>query len=383
MSVQLVVRAVLATATLALAAPAAASASFTVVPSPNAPVGESVLTSVRASSATDAWAVGSSCCATNNFGRAALTEHWNGSAWSVVPSLDTRLKDELLNAVIDISPSNAWAVGETKQSSFRTGGPLILHWNGASWQSVAPPSGTTGKLLAAAFSSPTDLWAVGDDGHGHPLVLRSAGAAWSGVPVPQFGSSTHLRGVRAFSPTDVWVVGEETTGDTASTLILHWDGAAWTRVASPNPDPFSNVLHAVGGRGPHNIWAVGQRTRSKTSTGVPPGTRTLAMHWNGSAWTTVATPNVGDEDTLRGVAANARGGMTAVGMFQNATTGGLRTLAERWNGTSWAVRPAPNVGAADNLLRAASPIPGSPDVWAVGSHLTAGGPTQTLVLRGF
>jgi hypothetical protein len=382
MSVTLVVRAVLAAATLALAAPATAGASFAVVPSPNAPVGESGLNGVQASSATDAWAVGSSCCATNNFGRAALTEHWNGSAWSVVPSLDTRFNDELLNAVIAISPSNAWAVGETKQSGYRSGAPLILHWNGASWQPVAPPSGTTGKLLAAARSSSTDLWAVGDDNHGHPLVLRSAGGAWSRVPVPQVASSTHLRGVRAFSPTDVWVVGEDSTGDT-NTLILHWNGAAWTRVASPNPDPFSNVLHAVGGSSPRDLWAVGQQTRSKTSTGVPPGTRTLAMHWDGSRWTVLATPNVGDEDTLRGVAANAGGGMTAVGLFQNATTGAARTLAERWNGTSWAVRATPNVGAADNLLRAVSPIPGSPDVWAVGTHLTAGGPTQTLVLRGF
>jgi hypothetical protein len=383
MSVRLFARAVLATATLALTAPVTAGASFTVVPSPNAPVGESVLNGVRASSATDAWAVGSSCCAGNNFGRAALTEHWNGSAWSIVPSLDTRFNDELLNAVIDISPSNAWALGETKRSSFRTGGPLILHWNGATWQPVAPPSGTTGKLLAAASSSPADLWAVGDDGHSHGLVLHSAGAAWSRVPVPQFGTTTHLRGVRAFSPTDVWVVGDEGTDDGARTLVLHWNGVGWTRVASPNPDPKSNVLHAVGGFGPRDLWAVGHQTRSKTSTGVPPGTRTLAMHWDGSRWTTVPTPNVDDENSLRGVVGNAGGGMTAVGMFQSVTTGTLRTLAERWNGTSWALRPTPNVGAADNLLRAASPIPGSPDVWAVGFHLTTGGPTQTVVLRGF
>src|SRR5256714_4326338 len=205
MSVRLFVRAVLAAAALVLAAPATAGASFTVVPSPNAPVGESVLTGVRASSATDAWAVGSSCCAARNFGRAALTEHWNGSAWSVVPSLDTRFNDELLNAVIDISPSNAWAVGETSQSGYRSGTPLILHWDGASWQPVAPPSGTTGKLLAAAFTSPTDLWAVGDDNHGQPLVLRSADVTWTRVPLPDFGSAVQLRGVRAFSPTDVWV----------------------------------------------------------------------------------------------------------------------------------------------------------------------------------
>jgi hypothetical protein len=375
MSVRLFVRAVLAAATLALAAPAAAGASFTVVPSPNAPVGESILTSVRASSTTDAWAVGSSCCATNNFGRGTLTAHWNGSTWSQVPSLDTRFKDELLNAVIDISPSNAWAVGETKQSGYKSGAPLILHWDGASWQPVAPPGdATAGKLLAATASSPTDLWAVGDDNHGQPLVLHSTGVAWSRIPVPQFTPTMQLRAVRAFSPSNVWVIGGAGTADT---LTLHWDGTSWMRIPSPNPDPYSNVLHAAGGL----LWAVGQQARSKTSTGVPPGTRTLAMHWDGSRWTTVPTPNVGDEDTLRGVVANG-GFMTAVGYFQDAGTGVLRTLAERWDGTSWTLRPTPNVGAADNLLRGASQIPGTSEVWAVGFHLSSGGPTQTLVLRG-
>lgn len=377
MSIRLSARAVLAAATVALVSPATAGASFTVVQSPNAPVGESVLNAVRASSATDAWAVGSSCCATNNFGRGALTEHWDGSAWSIVPSLDTRFKDELLNAVIDISPTNAWALGETKQSGYRSGTPLILHWNGASWQPVAPPDGSTGKLLAAASSSPTDLWAVGDDNHGHPLVLRSAGGAFRAVPVPQFSSVMHLRGVRAFTPADVWIVGDDGGG----TLVLHWNGTTWARIPSPNPDPFSNVLHAVGGS-PRDLWAVGQQARSKTSTGVPPGTRTLAIHWDGSRWTTLATPNVGDENTLRGVVSNAPGVMTAVGMFVDPSAGVLRTLAERWSGTSWSVRPTPNVGASDNLLRAVTPIPGSTGVWAVGARLTAGAPTRTLVLRG-
>lgn len=365
-------------AALALSAPVGAGASFTVVPSPNAEVGESTLTSVRASSASEAWAVGSSCCRPNNFGRATLTEHWNGSAWSIVASPDTRFNDELLNAVIDVAPGNAWAVGEVKQSGYRSGTPLILHWNGASWQTVAIPAGTTGKLHAANFSSASDLWAVGDDNHGHALVLHSTGGPWTRVPVPDLASPMNLRGVRSISPTDVWAVGGV---GTAETLTLHWNGATWTRAGSDNPDPFSNVLNGVGG-GLKGLWAVGQKARSKTSTGAPPGTRTLAMHWSGSRWDAVPTPNVGDEDTLRGVVRNSGGGTTAVGSYVNPTTGVLRTLAERWNGSSWVVRATPNVGAADNFLRAAAPIPGSPDVWAVGSHLTSGGPARTLILRG-
>ena len=379
MSIRRSARAALVAATLVLTAPAAAQAAFTVVPSPNAPVGQSLLNSVRASSASDAWAVGYSCCAARNFGQGTLTEHWNGSAWSIVPSPDTRFNDEVLNSVAAISPGNAWAVGQVKQGGYRSGAPLILHWNGSAWQTVAPPSGTTGTLLTVAATGPADVWAAGDDGQGHALVLRFNGVAWTRSAVPQFGASVHLRGVRAFTPNDVWIVGDASGG----TLVIHWNGAAWTRVSSPNPDPNTNTLHAISGASSRDLWAVGQRALSKTSTGVPPGTRTLAMHWNGSSWTTTPSPNVGDENSLRGVVANGGGVVTSVGWFQSTSTGALRTLAERWDGSSWFVRATPNVGAADNMLRGASPIPGSIELWVAGAHLTSGGPTQTLLLRGF
>jgi hypothetical protein len=108
------------------------------------------------------------------------------------------------------------------------------------------------------------------------------------------------------------------------------------------------------------------------------------MHWNGTTWSDVSTPNLGDQDSLMGVAATGSAAVTAVGTFQDVTGGGGadRTLIERWNGSSWATVAAPNVGTADNLLRGAARVPGTSVVWAVGVHLTAGGPSQTLALRG-
>ena len=368
----------LAAAVLALVAPAGARAALSVVPSPNAPVGTNTLSGVRASSTTDAWAVGYSCCRPNNFGQATLTEHWDGQAWSIVASPDTRLNDDVLNAVVDLSPANAWAVGEIKQSGYRSGSPLILHWNGSGWQSVAPPSGTTGKLLAITATAANDVWAVGDDNHGQALVLHWNGASWARQAVPQLTGSGHLRGVRAYSGSNVWAVGDESS----STLVLHWNGTAWSRMPTPNPDPFVNILHAIAGPQPNDFWVVGQNARSKTSTGVPPGTRTFAMHWTGSGWSMPTTPNQGDEDSLRGVSGSGSVNRIAVGTFQNPTTGSLRTLAERFDGSSWTVQPTPNVGTADNWLRADAPIPGTTEIWAVGSHLTSGGPAQTLILRG-
>ena len=380
MSSRLLTRAALVAVIGALGVPGTAGAAFSVVPSPNAFAGDNILNGVSASSATDAWAVGSLCCSIRNSGTGALAEHWDGSAWTVVLGPDARFQDETLNAVADVSPTDAWAVGRVKQSGYNGGTPLILHWDGSGWQTIAPPTGVTGELRAVSRDRVGGAWAVGDDGHGHPLAVRCNAAACANVSVPEVGAVGHLRGIKAFAPDDAWAVGD--SGN--RTLVIHWDGVGWSVVPSPNPDPNINILHAVAGIAGDDLWAVGRMARSYADTGVPPGTRTLAMHWDGTSWSAVSTPNAGYQDVLSGVAATGPAAVTAVGTFQDVDGGGvLRTLAEGWDGSSWTTVATPNVGTADNLLRAAAPIPGSSDVWTVGEHLTAGGgPVQTLVLRG-
>src|SRR3954469_10905786 len=310
MSSRLLTRAALVAVLAALGAPGAADAAFSVVSSPNAFSGQNGLNGVSASSATDAWAVGSFCCSVRNSGTGALTEHWDGAAWTAVLGPDARFQDEVLNAVADIAPSDAWAVGRVKQSGYGGDTPLILHWDGSAWQPVAPPSGITGELRAVSSDMTGGAWAVGDDGHGHALAMRCDPSACTSVSLPQGGSVTRLRGIAAFAADDVWAVGESDN----RTFVVRWDGAGWSVVASPNPDPNVNILHAVAGVSSDDLWAVGRMARNKADTGIPPGTRTLAMHWDGSAWTAVSSPNVGDNDVLTGVAAQGPAAVTAVGM---------------------------------------------------------------------
>ena len=75
----------------------------------------------------------------------------------------------MLNAVADLSPANAWAVGLDKQSGTRSGSPLIVHWNGTVGLTVAAPSGLTGTLRFTPHkpATPTACWfqATIRDGH--------------------------------------------------------------------------------------------------------------------------------------------------------------------------------------------------------------------------
>jgi hypothetical protein len=67
---------------------------------------------------------------------------------------------------------------------------------------------------------------------------------------------------------DSWAVGWHLYGSAARTLTEHWNGMAWTRVASPTPSgasypralygvQYNNRLVAVGGTSCGNLWAVG------------------------------------------------------------------------------------------------------------------------------
>jgi hypothetical protein len=70
-----------------------------------------------------------------------------------------------LDGVAATSATNAWAVGYYSQHTdlgtqmhTRT---LIEHWNGTAWTQVPSPSPVDSTLFGVAAASPTNIWAVG------------------------------------------------------------------------------------------------------------------------------------------------------------------------------------------------------------------------------
>jgi hypothetical protein len=70
---------------------------------------------------------------------------------------------------------------------------------------------------------------------------------------------------------------------------------------------------------------------------------TLAEVWNGTSWAMASTPNsIGAQGSyLFGLSCISASACTAVGDYSNSA-GGDVTLAEAWNGTLWAIAPTPN-----------------------------------------
>jgi hypothetical protein len=99
--------------------------------------------------------------ATSSATDATLVEHWNGSTWSTVVAPTG--SDTDLNAVVALSPSNAWAVGANFGTSTTPDVTYVLHWDGTTWSTVASPNvaGANSELFDVVAVSASDIWAVG------------------------------------------------------------------------------------------------------------------------------------------------------------------------------------------------------------------------------
>jgi hypothetical protein len=356
---------------------AVAASGWSVVPAP--PSGHNaVLIGVSSTSDSDAWAVGSqNGAAGTGIGAKPLIDHWDGTTWSQVTTPATPGNTASLAAVSASSPTDAWAVGHTRvnKSSFA---PLAMHWTGTGWAvSPSAASALAGQVgVGAADINPTDAYAIGGGlGSAHTgQVAHWNGSSWARVTVPLPANNnlaSDLNAISADGASDVWIVGtyELQVGPTAvqnETYSLHWNGSSWTIVAMPLEDS-SNVnnffkFSAIKANSPSDVWAVG---RSGVAGQVGSGA-TLIEHWDGTAWSIVPSPSPGLDGVLTGVTTKASNDMWAVGYDRVPGTIRLQTLTLHWNGTTWATVASPNAGSVSSVLDSVSTTPGATIVQAVG-----------------
>ena len=282
----------------AAVAASAASQARASARSPNPGPLTNHLYGVSATSGSDAWAVGDFQNASNNY--QTLTEHWNGTTWTLKNSPDPSSTSNHLRGVSATSVSNAWAVGYYDKAAATD--TLAEQWNGTTktWKKFASPdpSSTSNSLYGVSAISASSAWAVGDyhnntTGATDTLVLRWNGTTktWKQMSSPNgsLGAQdpNHLYGVSATSAANVWAVGDYVTStNTDRSLILHWNGAKWT-LYSPMPSRLTNELYGVSAISASDALAVGYYSSSN-----PPPTDTLALHWNGKTWSRPDTPQV-------------------------------------------------------------------------------------------
>ena len=300
-------------------APSTLGGCWTLLPPAALGASNGTLADLATLTSQDVWAVGGD---QSWMGLRPLVEHWDGKDWTVVPV--PQIDDATLARVVAFAPDDLLATGACGD-----GRPLVLHWDGERWNTMADPSfaeglvgatgvvatgknqawavgyatygphssqaimwiahwdgarwtrdpqfdndelqiATGGRLDTVLAVSPNDLWAVGSS------LLHGNGSTWTTAPFADPRPDGEFYGAAAIAADDVWAVGDDST----QTRIAHWDGRAWSAVASPNPGGtynHYNHLSGVAALGPADIWAIGAAT----------GRSALILHWDGRSWSVV------------------------------------------------------------------------------------------------
>src|SRR5207302_11055039 len=122
-----------------------------------------------------------------------------------------------------------------------------------------------------------------------------------------------LTGVACVSATDCTAAGYwNANGGNDSSLILHWDGSAWSIVTSPNPPASTAFLNAISCTSGGDCSAVGYYYDGAAL-------HSLIQERQSGSWTLVTSPNsAADQDNiLNGVSCAAAGEGWAVGDCYN------------------------------------------------------------------
>ena len=327
------------------------------------------LSGVSYVSPSETWAVGNIGVAQKS--NQTLTEQYNGSAWSVVPSPNVGTGNNALNSVSMI-PGAGWAVGYAQVGGKYT--PLALGWDGTRWSTAA-----TGTFPSDALFTSVDTqadgsaWAAGFQrtaaGTRQTLIEQESGGTWTPVPSPDDGTATadnSLTAIAGTQDTGLWAVGWRESSSGLQPLILRYDttqpSPTWVSVTGAAgfpvpPGTVDTVLTGVDVLSADDVWAVGYYFDGGVN-------QPLALRWDGSTWSYSQVPGAG---LLRKVRVLAPDNVWAAGTVYDATSQEYQSLVEHFDGTSWAPVTSANAPAADTEI--------------IGMALDPAGSSMTLVGR--
>jgi hypothetical protein len=385
-------------ALLGWAPPAWAVATWTVQPTADV-TAANVFDSVAAASSSDAWAVGSYLDTAGV--RQTLIEHYDGAAWTVQPSQNLGTGDNELHGVRATSSTNAWAVGGRYYSTTGSTVNLIEHFDGVRWTHQVNPDyrSVPNRLLAVAANSSSNAIAVGDTFSRssscgltgtfdeRPVIEHWDGTSWTMMksPNPSYEADS-LHGVTVLSRSNAWAVGCTAQSFSCGNfgmapLIEHWDGTTWSVQAPAQGAPRCDTeFESVSATSSSDVWAVGWWDFNVN--GSPEESNPVIEHYDGTKWTAFGEPVF--YGRLYGVKAVSSTNAWAVGYWFETPNGAQhQPLVLHWNGSKWSVQAQfSGLGAYDTSLSGVSST-GSSYAFAAGSESTAsdGSTSDTLAVH--
>jgi hypothetical protein len=247
---------------------------------------------------------------------------------------------------------------------------------GNALQGVSCSTATTCTAVGEACSAGgADACMPGVTGSQATLAERWEGTGWATQAMPSVSGYNVLAGVACPTAADCVAVGfdYDINKQLLVTLAEWWNGSSWSAQHTPSRSGANSYLEAISCTSTTSCTAVGY---SLDSAGVE---RTLAERWDGSSWSIQTTPNRSgmQNSVLRSVSCASASACTAVGRSDNGG-GASVTLAEAWNGSTWTLQTTTNPNGNGELMSASCTAASS--CFAAGDYAGSGA-TLGLVER--
>lgn len=207
-------------------------------------------------------------------------------------------------------------------TAVESGAPPTISCDAGTWCWQAPlPQGL--PINAVFTVDAREAWAVGDRG----TILHFANSQWSATPSP---TNIDLQMMEGSSASDVWAWGytRPTSGDPEYVLV-HWDGAQWSRVALGSLPSLAGFTAG----GADRVWAI---TRSTTEARV--------RRWNGSAL--IDGPALPAGNAAWSICASST---TTVWALAARSIGSDATRLFRWDGAAWSLVHEARAGSSERF----------------------------------
>jgi hypothetical protein len=249
------------------------------------------------------------------------------------------------------SPSDVWAFTDLGPGS------RALRWNGHKW-SVMRSFGF--PIGGASVTSGNDVWVFGQSAINQQLgVWHYNGHRWS-----QVGSN--LDGGSALSATSVWAFG--------GTSVYHYNGHTWARKSVKRLLPRNNGLNnpeltAIYAESAGNVYAVGNGQAEGD------GGPTVILHYNGRTWRKVAQGNFGfGTQPSQQISPDGSGGL----WLPMPGFGGQASYLVHYSGGKL-TEPALPHGAQGIDVQSVANIPGTTEMLGGGFTHKSGNPSAGVV----
>jgi hypothetical protein len=254
--------------------------------------------------------------------------------------LPSNLSINSTSGLITGTPRTASTAGVTVTATDSTGpsGTASFTWAispaGATIEDTPNPPGTNflSRLIGVSCASASDCLSVGFYDPNQTTSGGGLAETWDGTSwTLQPAPSGQLIGVSCPAPSACMAVGD--SGAEA------WNGTAFTSEPTPSPGgSLQSRLNSVSCMSVASCDAVGWYQDSAGNV------ETLAETWDGMSWAIQTTPNPPETNSmpmLNSVSCSSPTNCTAVGSYSNA--GNQAMLVEQWNGTSWSIQATPTV----------------------------------------